>query len=61
MSNERAAVIVLLRDGRVERGELVALAGIDRLDYLLDRAPERVGEARTTVGERPSSIDSRSA
>ena len=33
-----------LVDGRVERRQLVVLAGVDRLDCLLDGAAERVRE-----------------
>ena len=39
-----AVIFAVLRDGRVERGQLVVLAGVDRLNCLLDRASERVGE-----------------
>ena len=58
---QRRALFVVLGGGGVERRQLVVLAGIDRLDRLLDRALERVGELVERLGSARDSVDSRSA
>ena len=51
MSVSVAAVFVVLGEGRVERRQVVVIAGVDRLGYLLGCAAERFASS-SIVGDR---------